>query len=233
MTRYRHKPQEVTAVQWRGDNRDEVQKFLEGIGAEEIMFDADRPEYHGNFVAFVANGEDELCDERQWIVAFHPDAHEVGVWTDDLFRRDFDPEGEKAARSPFPPEPADGSLVMLDRPQRLLEVWHRNGDGWWQIGGQHQRLGYSWASLHARGKVVPLVPDPAADAPPLPFKHQGFTVEWQQLPGEDPAVRVDLGGICSWDFPPADADAAAQAGAALLAGAQRLRAAQQAEGGQP
>lgn len=90
---YRHKPHEVTAVRWRGDNRAEVEEFLAGVGAKGIRFDRDGypdAEDGWNGVNFMTETDRVFCDEGNWIVAYPPDAHDVDVLEDEEFRRDFE-----------------------------------------------------------------------------------------------------------------------------------------------
>jgi hypothetical protein len=93
--RYRVKPHEVTAIQWRGDNRDEVREFLTGIGAAEVKFEQsvrhELSDWDG--VCFDMGGDDGWvwCDRGEWVVVFRPDAHELITLPDEDFRRDFEP----------------------------------------------------------------------------------------------------------------------------------------------
>lgn len=88
---YRHKPHEVTAVHWHGDNRAEVEQFLGGIGATDVRFDADLPEPDGwNGVIFTQVTNRVFCENGNWIVVYRPDAHNVDVLGDEEFRRDFE-----------------------------------------------------------------------------------------------------------------------------------------------
>jgi hypothetical protein len=93
--RYRHKPHEVTAVQWRGDNRSEVMQFLKPI-ASKVSFDADldEPSDHWNGVEFFTGDEqstdDHWCDQGDWITVWQEGGHVV-VMPDEHFRFDFAP----------------------------------------------------------------------------------------------------------------------------------------------
>lgn len=80
-----------------------------------------------------------------------------------------------AVDPPIPAEPSGNPIAVVDLGNAAnfaREVWQRHAGEWWQVGGyagERQRLGRTWADLHARGKVMVLVPDPAADAPALPW----------------------------------------------------------------
>ena len=106
MTRYRQKQHEITAVQWRGDNRAEVEEFLKPIAAK-VIFDADSDasSEHWNGVTFFAGDEkstaDHWCDQGDWITVWTEGGHVV-VMPDNHFRFDFEPDPTGDARDlPF------------------------------------------------------------------------------------------------------------------------------------
>lgn len=98
MARYQRDNQSVYAVQWTGDNKDEIERFFDdlGVGASgvDLRFSSEDDRYeegddHGNVVQFYSGvidadgGADIEVDPGKWIVVNEAE-NEVSVWDEDF-----------------------------------------------------------------------------------------------------------------------------------------------------
>jgi hypothetical protein len=85
---YTHRPWRVAAIQWTGDNLDQVKEFLRGnVGAEDETGVRTDPEDTGRVLQFYGWGDDQEVDPGRWIVVHLGTVEPSGevMYPDDFF----------------------------------------------------------------------------------------------------------------------------------------------------
>lgn len=92
--RYQLVPWPVDAIQWTGENRDDIKAFLDYLDDPGVHFTADEESGERfdnyNMVLFYAWGDDQEVDPGQWIVV-HIGVEDSGeVMQDEEFRLNYE-----------------------------------------------------------------------------------------------------------------------------------------------